>query len=142
MKKCDSLFNCCLHFTSARLSRIVTEMADDEFQTTGLSVSHAFLMMTINDNPGITPMELGERVHLAPSTVTRLADKLESKELIERKTSGRNSNIYPTEKGKAKHKEILKAWSSLNDRFGEKLGKKRSEDFAAEMHRICEAFEK
>jgi DNA-binding MarR family transcriptional regulator len=43
---------------------------------TGLSPSHAFLMMLATDYPGIGQKELSERLHLAPSTVTRFIDSL------------------------------------------------------------------
>jgi MarR family transcriptional regulator, organic hydroperoxide resistance regulator len=141
MSKCD-LYKCCLYFSSARLSRLVEGVAEEEFSVTGLSPSHAFLIMTVYKQPGITPMELGEEMYLAPSTVTRLADKLEQKELITRTMNGRNSHITLTEKGKAKNQEIIKAWSSLYERLNDMLGKKLNEDFTAKIFSVCEKMEK
>ena len=76
MTKSKSILHNCLYFTANSLSRVITRMADDEFRRTGLSPSHAFLMMLVNDNPGIGQKELCEQLHLAPSTVTRFIDAL------------------------------------------------------------------
>lgn len=74
MTECKSILHNCLYFTSNSLSRVITRMAEEEFRRTGLSPSHAFLMMLVNDNPGIGQKELREQLHLAPSTVTRFID--------------------------------------------------------------------
>ncbi|MEE8416834.1 MAG: MarR family transcriptional regulator [Desulfobacterales bacterium] len=74
MTECKSILHNCLYFTSNSLSRVITRMAEEEFRRTGLSPSHAFLMMLVNDNPGIGQKELCEQLHLAPSTVTRFID--------------------------------------------------------------------
>ena len=71
MTKSKSILHECLYFSANSLARVITRMADEEFHPTGLSPSHAFLMMLVNDNPGIGQKDLCEQLHLAPSTVNR-----------------------------------------------------------------------
>ena len=63
MDKENSLLHHCLYFTANALSRVIARMAEEEFKTTGLSPSHAFLMMVVNDNLGIGQKELGEQLN-------------------------------------------------------------------------------
>lgn len=118
----DHLFNECLYFTVSKLSRAITKMAEEEFAKTGLSPTYGFLLMTVNEKPGISQNEICEVLHLAPSTLTRFIDKLEGKGLVTRKSEGKNSFIYSTEKGKEQQKDIEKAWLSLYHRYSEILG--------------------
>ena len=76
MERCP-LLHSCLYFTANALAREVTRLADDSFAETGLSPSHAFLVMVAANSPGIGPSELGDGLHLAPSTITRFIEALE-----------------------------------------------------------------
>ena len=55
----DHLYTGCLYFTAGALARVIGRMADEAFRPTGLSPSHAFLLMTIADEPGIGPVAWG-----------------------------------------------------------------------------------
>lgn len=127
MDKEKSLFHNCLYFTANTLSRVITRMAEEEFKITGLSPSHAFLMMTVNDNPGIGQKELCEHLHLAPSTVTRFVDSLVYRGFLIRKSKGKASKIYSTDKGKHLKKPIGAAWKSLYHRYSKILGSEEGE---------------
>lgn len=56
----DNYLKECLYFTSSRLSRIVTKMAEDEFAMSGLSPTYAYLLMAVYDKEGISQKELSE----------------------------------------------------------------------------------
>jgi DNA-binding MarR family transcriptional regulator len=123
----DDFFNNCLYFTVNKLSRAITKMAEDSFAKTGLSPTHAFLMMLVIEKPGISQSELAEALHLKPSTITRFVDKLVEKGFIERKTEGKRSLNYPTVKGNEILKDIKEGWKilfrSYSDILGEEEGK-------------------
>jgi DNA-binding MarR family transcriptional regulator len=102
-------------------------MAEEEFKPTGLSPSHAFLMMIVNENPGIGQKELGQQLHLAPSTVTRFIDSLVYRGYLVRKNKGKSSAINSTNKGKQLKQPIDAAWKSLYHRYSKVLGKKESD---------------
>ncbi len=127
MDKESSLLHHCLYFTANALSRVIARMAEEEFKITGLSPSHAFLMMIVNDNAGIGQKELGEQLHLAPSTVTRFIDSLVYRGYLIRKSKGKVSKIYSTKKGNELKKPIDAAWKSLYQRYSRILGIKEGD---------------
>lgn len=126
MTKCDSKYCSCLYYSANALSRVMTKIADEEFSITGLSSSYAFLLMTVNEEPGIQPKEISEKMLLTPSTVTRLIEKMEHKGYLERKHSGRITEVYPTAKSKKLDKKIKQAWMNLYKRYTSILGETKS----------------
>jgi DNA-binding MarR family transcriptional regulator len=127
MDKEKSLLHHCLYFTANTLSRVIARMAEEEFKTSGLSPSHAFLMMIVYDNPGIGQKELGQQLHLAPSTVTRFIDALVYRGYLIRKNEGKTSAIFSTDKGKQLNQPIDAAWKGLYDRYSRILGMKEAD---------------
>lgn len=122
MTKSKSILHNCLFFTANSLARVITRMAEEEFRLTGLSPSHAFLMMLVNDNPGIGQKELGEQLHLAPSTVTRFIDTLTYRGLLTRQTDGKATKVFATRDGAKLRKPIEDAWKNLHQRYARVLG--------------------
>ena len=131
MTESSSILHNCLYFTANSLSRVITRMAEEEFRRTGLSPSHAFLMMLVNDNPGITQTELCRQLHLAPSTVTRFIDSLGYKGFLTRRSDGKISRVYPTDTGEALGEPIAKAWKCLHLRYTDILGPKEGDELTA-----------
>ena len=116
----------CPYFTSASFARVISQMAEEECQLggTGLSPAHVYLIILVNDNEGISPSELAQKLNLAPSTITRMIDKLVTKGILERKIEGKNSMTYPTEKSLEMQKYIVETFQRLYKRFTDILGKK------------------
>ena len=131
MTKCKSILHNCLYFTANSMARVITRMAEEEFRRTGLSPSHAFLMMLVNDNPGIGQKELCEQLHLAPSTVTRFIDTLVYKGYLTRQTDGKASKVYATKEGENLRNPIEEAWKSLHQRYAKVLGLKKGDELTA-----------
>ena len=131
MVLCSEYLNNCLYFTANALARNIGKMAENAFKGTGLSPSRAFMVMLVNENPGITQGELASHLHLAPSTLTRLADKLVYQGIVERGQEGKIVKIYPTTEGKALGKTIEAAWKQLYTEYSAILG----EDTGIELTR-------
>jgi DNA-binding MarR family transcriptional regulator len=131
MRNTLSILNKCLYFTANSLSRVITRMAEEAFRRTGLSPSHAFLMMVVNDNPGIGQKELCGQLHLAPSTVTRFIDALANKGYLTRQSDGKASCIYATPAGENLQKPIEEAWKTLHQRYAAVLGLEAGDELTA-----------
>ena len=123
MGKENSKFCNCLYYSANALGRLMTKIAEEEFAITGLSPSYAFLLMSVNEKPGIQPKELSEQMQLAPSTVTRLLEKMEFRGFVERKSVGRITEVYPKAKSKELDPKIKEAWLNLYKRYSSIIGK-------------------
>jgi DNA-binding MarR family transcriptional regulator len=126
-----TLLHDCLYFTANSLARVITRMAEEEFRKTGLSPSHAFLMMLVNDHPGIAQKELADNLQLAPSTVTRFIDSMVYKGYLTRQTEGKASKVYPTGEGKNLQSTIEDAWKNLHMRYAKVLGLREGDALTA-----------
>ena len=116
------LLHHCLYFTANSLARAISRMTEEEFRITGISPPHAFLLMLVNANPGISQKELAQQLHLTPSTVTRFIDHLVHRGYLARRTEGKISKIYPTAKGNQLQETIGLAWHRVYERYSELLG--------------------
>lgn len=122
MAHCDSEYCGCLYYSANALARVMTRLAEEAFAPTGLAPSSAFILMTVNNHPGIHPKELSERMQLTPSTVTRLVEKLEFKGYLNRESSGRSTVIQPTSKSLEMQDQIKSCWSNLYQTYSKKIG--------------------
>ncbi|MGO4109311.1 MarR family winged helix-turn-helix transcriptional regulator [Paenibacillus sp. YAF4_2] len=118
----ESFLHNCLYFTTNRLSRAITRMADEAFATTGLAPAYGYVIRLVVAKPGITQKELSEKLYITPSTLTRFIDKLEGKRLVERKVQGKTVLVYPTEKGRELEPTIRAASKKLLQTYQDILG--------------------
>lgn len=122
MAQIKDYLNNCLYFTTTALSRKITKMAEESFKPIGLTPSYAFLLMVVNENPGIEPKVLSEQLNLAPSTVTRFVDKLVHQGYLHRETIGKNILIHPEVKCTEIQESIATCWKNLYTNYCDVLG--------------------
>ncbi|HXB44452.1 MAG TPA: MarR family transcriptional regulator, partial [Puia sp.] len=84
-----------MYFVTNALARKVEKLATQSWKKVNLSPSHAYLLMLAIQEPGIQPTVLSQELHLQPSTITRLIEKMEGKKLLIRTTDGKMTNVYP-----------------------------------------------
>ncbi|MCU6797745.1 MarR family transcriptional regulator [Paenibacillus sp. WQ 127069] len=132
----------CLFFTANRLSRAITKMAEEEFAPTGLSPMYGYLIRLVIGDPGISQKELSEKLHITPSTLTRFIDKLEGKQLVERKVQGKTVLVYPTTKGKELEDSIRQSSRNLHNRYDAILGKEAADLLSKDIVASSELLEK
>ncbi len=123
----------CLYYSANALARIITKIAEEEFAVTGLAPSYAFVVMTVNKNPGLQAGEISEIMMLTPSTVTRLLEKLETQDLIKRHTEGRTTLVYPTKHSVELDEQIKAAWFKIYQRCEAKLGETLTKQLTADI---------
>lgn len=137
----DKYFSTCLYFTANRLARLMNKMAEESFASIGLSPSYAFLIMVVEEQPGITQKELSEKLHLAPSTCTRLVDKLVTRNIVEHKHEGKQVKIYPTKKSNQMLEQIHQSWLELSRRYSAVLGQEEAKELTRQVHHASEQLE-
>ncbi|WP_274654811.1 MarR family winged helix-turn-helix transcriptional regulator [Paenibacillus humicola] len=138
----DSFLTNCLFFTSNRLSRIITKIAEEEFASTGLTPMYGYLVRLVVSAPGISQKELSEKLSITPSTLTRFVDKLEGKQLVERKVNGKTVLVYPTPKGEALVGTIREASRRFRERYEAILGTETVRKMTEEHESISSLLEK
>lgn len=126
-----NIFCNCLYYSANALARTITRMAEESFAPSGLAPSYVFIIMAVNNQPGISIGELAEVMQLSYSTITRLVEKLEHKQLVVRSTEGRNTFVTPTPQAIELNPKILECWNGLYNKFLTMLGKKEADKLAA-----------
>lgn len=127
LKKSDKYLSNCLYFTSNALARKLTKLAEEAFVPLGLSPSYAFLILLVQENPGITPSTLSKELNLDPSTITRLADKMILRSLIEKEKNGKTMHFQPTESLTQLLPDLEKCWFDLKDKYDKIIGIKAAD---------------
>lgn len=127
-----------LFFSSNALNRQLNAMADNAFRELGLTSSYVFLLMLVNDQPGIQPMELSKKLQLTPSTITRLVEKMEYRGYLKRRSEGRSTHIELTEEGIAIQPKLKQAWENLQKKYTSILGERYTEVLSEMIYKASE----
>ena len=138
MKTSDSIFHQCLYFSSNALARKVEKLAIESWKPIGLSPSHAYLLTTILKQPGQHPSALSDELQLAPSTITRLIEKLEAKRLVVRMTSGKLTYVHPTQTAKNLQPQIDNCLNNFYKAYSSILGEIESQKLVQQMVAIAD----
>ncbi|MCY9589866.1 MarR family winged helix-turn-helix transcriptional regulator [Paenibacillus chitinolyticus] len=118
------------------------KLAEEAFASIDIPPSYTYLIITLNDYPGITQKELCEKLTIAPSTSTRFIDKLVQRNFVERKPDGKHILIYLTDEGKSLCKEIYENLNKIYLRHSEILDKKHSQQLIHLLHEASQLMEK
>jgi DNA-binding MarR family transcriptional regulator len=111
-----------LYYTTTAFSREISAIAEIAFADLGLTPSDAYLIMCVNEKPNIQPTEISEKILLAPSTITRMIEKLEKRNIVTRATEGKYTFVAPTAKGKDIYTSVIQTWDAVGATFAQKLG--------------------
>jgi DNA-binding MarR family transcriptional regulator len=99
------------------------------------------LLKLVITYPGSTPGHLAEVLALAPSTVTRFADALQRKGLIERQSHGKQVSLHATAAGEAKRPAINAATDRLMAAFTQTLGLEGTTTLTGDIANAIDAIE-
>lgn len=111
-----------LYYTTTAFSREIASIAEIAFADLGLTPSDAYLIMCVNEKPNIQPTEISEKILLAPSTITRMIEKLEKRNIVTRTNEGKYTYVAATAKGKEVYTSIVEKWNEIETIFTTKLG--------------------
>ncbi|WP_235822722.1 MarR family winged helix-turn-helix transcriptional regulator [Cytobacillus massiliigabonensis] len=118
------------------------KLAEEAFSSMDISPSYAYLIITINDYPGISQKELCKKLTIAPSTSTRFIDKLVKNKFVERKPDGKHILIHLTKEGKSLCNEIYECLNNIYLRHLEILDENHSQQLIHLLHEASELIEK
>ncbi|MEN9917967.1 MAG: hypothetical protein RL662_403 [Bacteroidota bacterium] len=110
-------FKECHYFTSACLSRQLNKIAEKAFSDLKLAPSQAYILTCVADEAGIDCKGLANTMLLAPSSLTRMIDKLEAMGYLRREVQGRCCVHHITAKGQALIPQIEAVWGELEHVF-------------------------
>jgi MarR family transcriptional regulator, organic hydroperoxide resistance regulator len=130
-----------MYFVSNALARKVEKMANEAWKKTGLSPSHAYLLMIVIDTPGVQPGTLSEELQLSPSTITRLIEKLEEKKLLIRTNEGKMTNVFPSAKAKEMKPLLKECVETFYKNYSSVLGKEESLKLVQNMSKVADKLE-
>lgn len=133
MKTSESKFGNCLYFSANALARKIEKLAIQSWKKSGLAPSHGYLLLLVLENPGIQPGVLAEQLQLTPSTITRLIEKLEERELVRRGTEGKVTNVYPSAQAREMKPLLKKCIADFQDASSCIIGKKSSKQLVKKM---------
>lgn len=123
----------CLYYSANALAREMTRMAEEEFAVVGLAPSTALILLAVQEKPGVQPKEIAAIMHLTPSTVTRLVDKLVARGYVRRRAAGKAIELSPAGKARTVYPKIREAWRNLYRRYSRVLGERQGQRLAAEV---------
>jgi len=116
----------CLYYSANALTRQMNRLAETAFKPCGLSASHAFMVMLVNNEPGIAAGSIASVLMLQPSTVTRLLDKLEKGKYLKRVVEGKYVSVVPLRKGLLLQDQIHQCWNVLFSDYSALLGNEQA----------------
>lgn len=141
MKTSESKFKQCFYFASGALARIVEKMAIDVWKKVDLSPSHAYVLMLVLEEPGIQPGAISGQLHLTPSTITRLLEKLESRKLVVRTTEGKLTNVYPTPRAKELNPQLIACAEEFAGIYYKALGREECDTLIESITKMADRLE-
>ncbi len=119
----------CLFFTVKKLDRALNKLADESFQKVGMTPTYAFILLILAEEDGKLQKDIAQMLYIAPSTLTRLVEKLVHKGYVTTLTEGRTRKVYLTADGRELLPFIQEAWDDLHARYKAILG----DDYADEL---------
>ncbi|TGA97616.1 MarR family transcriptional regulator [Sporolactobacillus shoreae] len=113
-------------FTKNQVRETVEEMTREHF----ITFEQFCMMRLIEQHPGISPIQIAERLDINKSGVSIRISRLLDKKFIEkRKIDNRSFGLYNSEKGHAIFNEGEKKIQSLVEKWIQELGEQDSREF-------------
>lgn len=133
------MFDHCLYFNTTALARQLEREWSAAFKPFDLTPPQAFMLRAVLDRPGILQGELAQALVIARPTATRALDKLEQKNLVERRAcenDGRESAIHPTAAAMALKTDLNAAGAAVTASLKKRLGAGHFTDVVSKVKHI------
>ncbi|MGN1397203.1 MAG: MarR family winged helix-turn-helix transcriptional regulator [Streptococcus gallolyticus] len=130
-KNIQESLDSCLFFTVKKLDRALNKLAEESFQKVGMTPTYAFILLILAEEDGRLQKDIAQILYIAPSTLTRLVEKLVYKGYVTTLTEGRTRKVYLTVSGRELLPDIREAWDNLHARYKAILGDDYADDLAS-----------
>lgn len=117
-----------------KMDRALNKLAAEAFQTVGMAPTYAFILLILAEEDGRLQKDIAQILYIAPSTLTRLIEKLVYKGYVTTLTEGRTRKVYLTVNGRELLPDIREAWDNLHTRYKAILGDAYANDLASIMN--------
>ena len=138
----ESILRKCLFFTSNRLANVLRRIVNDVYADTGLAAPYVYLLIVVNQYPGITIKELAEKLDIAPSTCTRFVDALVSRGILAKKQEWKTVHVSLTDLGKEKTELIDAGVAAFREKCTEIISNEEYEQLASAMCETADKFDR
>jgi MarR family transcriptional regulator, organic hydroperoxide resistance regulator len=128
-----ALYSDSLYFSSGALARQIEKVAKEAWKPSGLHPSQAYLLELIADSKLPYPTMFAKGMELSPSTITRMLEKLEKKQLITRAAYTPLSLVTVTDKGWKLWPVLLECKKTFIDRCKKLLGEQEHDRLISAM---------
>lgn len=113
------------------MDRALNKLAEESFQKVGMTPTYAFILLILAEEDGRLQKDIAQILYIAPSTLTRLVEKLVYKGYVTTLTEGRTRKVYLTVNGRELLPYIREAWDNLHARYKAILGDDYADDLAS-----------
>jgi DNA-binding MarR family transcriptional regulator len=115
----------CLLSRARVLNRVLTGIYDDELRAFGLKATQLNLLVVVARIGPVRRIDIGDRLHLDPSTLTRNLKIMLTNDWVEEirdGEDGRGSPLQVTAKGRDLLHQIVPSWRKAQDRTQKLIG--------------------
>lgn len=114
----------CVAFRSRRLARLVTRLYDEALRGHGMTVAQFGLLAAIQESAPVQPVELGDAIGMAKSTLSRNLDRLAEAGWVSREDldRGRGQEVRLTPQGQRALVVAMPAWEEAQAAARVRLG--------------------
>jgi len=117
-------FKDCMAMRFRRLGRLMSNRYNEHLRHHGIDISLVNILFVVAGNPGIHQAEIGKKLILERSTLSRDVQKLKKLDLIDTaKVDGYKSlSLHLSKKGKAKVESMKEDWDDIQNQIEDKVG--------------------
>ena len=90
----------CLLFSVKRLDRALDKFTEEAFREIGMSHSYALVLFILNQENGKRYKDLANILCIAPPSLTKIIDKLATRDFVAIARDGRTKRVYITDRGR------------------------------------------
>jgi DNA-binding MarR family transcriptional regulator len=126
----------CLAGRIRLLNRVVTNLYDRALQPYGIKINQANILVTLLVRGEASPGEIGARLQMEKSTVSRTLDRMKNSGWVEVSETGPGQSVRVTESGRKLMVATHDAWETAQNRAMEVLGEEGAQSLLKTAERL------